>query len=89
MSLSHYLICLPHASVTPGDIPAVWNNQINTPVDHPNCGSPTSTAAKVYLRPYETVVLETEQFLDGMLIGWGIVAAMVVAWAITYLKRAL
>ncbi len=89
MSLSHYLICLTNANVTSGDIPAVWNNQINTPVAQPDCGSPTSTAAKVYLRPYETVSLETEQFADGMLIGWGVVAAMVIAWAITYLKRAL
>jgi hypothetical protein len=89
MSLSHYLICLPHASVTPGDIPAAWNDQINNPVSQPNCGSPTSTAARVYLRPYETVALETEQFADGMLIGWGVVAAMAIAWTIQYLRRAL
>jgi hypothetical protein len=89
MSLSHYLICLPHASVKSGDIPAAWNNQVNTPVAQPNCGSPTSTAAKVYLRPYETVEAIDVQFTDGMMIGWGVVAAMAVAWAIHYLRRAL
>jgi hypothetical protein len=88
MSLSHYLICLTSASVKAGDTPAVWKNQANTLV-HPNCGSPTSTAAQVYLRPYETVEAIDVQFTDGMMIGWGVVAAMAVAWAIHYLRRAL
>lgn len=31
----------------------------------------------------------TEQFMDGLAVGWGIVAAMVAAWAIHVLRRGL
>jgi hypothetical protein len=88
MEISHYPICLIHSDVLPGDIILTLNNQVGSPIS-PGCGSPTSTTAFIYLRPFESNIDSETQFNDGMVIGWGVVAAMAVAWTIQYLRRAL
>lgn len=71
-----------HSVVEPSGSGLALNTYATTPTETALYSSANYSSV---LQPCDT----TETFFDGVLIGWGIVAAMIAAWLFLQMRRAL